>query len=50
MDIESIELTELEYDHALAKVRWNSFYLKPGGGETQIDFNVYYLLNNRRPG
>ena len=44
MVIRSLEVTELDSMHALAKVGWHSEYVKKSGEAVAIDFDVIYLL------
>lgn len=44
MAIESVALTELTRDHWMARVAWNSFYVKKDGSGIRIDFEVIYFL------
>jgi len=49
--ISAMELTELDQQHMLAKVFWDSFYEKPDGKPVEIAFAVIYLLqiNGQQP-
>src|SRR5690606_11802627 len=44
MRIESLDITELDAMHAMAKVCWHSEYVKKNGDAVAIDFVVIYLL------
>src|SRR6185503_9275886 len=43
MKISSLTISELDEIHFMCKVRWESFYERPGIKE-EIDFDVIYLL------
>jgi hypothetical protein len=47
MEIQGKEITVLDDIHALAKVIWRSFYSREGVGEGTIEFNVFYLVQDR---
>jgi hypothetical protein len=44
MLVRSLEVTELDLMHAMAKVGWHSEYVKKSGEAVAIDFDVIYLL------
>ncbi len=44
MDITSLELTQLDEYHWMAKAHWDSRYAKEQGGEERIEFDVIYFL------
>jgi hypothetical protein len=45
MTIVSLDVTELDECHAMAKVRWLSRHEKPDASEVKLDFNVIYLFH-----
>jgi hypothetical protein len=44
MSIDQLELSQLNELHWMARVGWDSRYIKPDGAEVRIDFEVIYLL------
>jgi hypothetical protein len=44
MKIISLDITQLDDYHAMAKVHWNSRYLNKDGKEVQIEFDNLYFL------
>lgn len=47
MDILSSEVTLLDQLHALVKVRWKSVYSKREGAMGDVEFDVFYLVQDR---
>ena len=45
MRVASLQITELDPMHAMARVGWHSEYVKRGGEPVSIDFDVIYLLH-----
>jgi predicted ester cyclase len=45
MAISDLSLEPLDADHALAKVHWDSRYIKEDGSKDRIEFDVTYLLH-----
>lgn len=45
MRISSIDVTELDAHHAMARVRWHSVHEKRDAAEVRIDFDVIYLFH-----
>jgi predicted ester cyclase len=45
MLIRDLAVEALDTDHALAKVHWDSRYIKQDGSKDQIEFDVTYLLH-----
>lgn len=44
MNITSLEITPLDELHALAKVHWDSRYVRKDGKEIRIEFDVFYFV------
>jgi hypothetical protein len=49
MVVRSLEVTELDLMHAMAKVGWHSEYVKKSGDAVAIDFEVIYLMRVADP-
>ena len=47
MKIAGLEITSLDDFHAMAKVHWDSRYVKKDGQRLQIEFDVIYLIQMR---
>lgn len=47
MNILSKEITILNELHAMAKIHWNSSFVRPDKSEGEVDFDVFYLLQKR---
>ena len=47
MEILSSEVTLLDQLHALVKVRWKSVYSRRGDAPGEIEFDVFYLVQDR---
>ncbi len=44
MRIAGLEISSLDAFHAMAKVHWDSRYVKKDGKSLQIEFDVIYLI------
>jgi hypothetical protein len=44
MKIVSVDVTEINDLNALAKVHWDSRYMKKDGTEVAIEFDIFYLI------
>jgi hypothetical protein len=49
MLVRSLQVTELDPLHAMAKVGWHSEYVKKSGDAVAIDFDVIYLMRVADP-
>jgi hypothetical protein len=47
MSIAGLEITSLDGFHAMAKVHWDSRYVRKDGQNVQIEFDVIYLIQMR---
>jgi hypothetical protein len=47
MKMDGVDVHEIDATHCVVRVSWNSTYQKPGSAETDIPFDVSYLLEQR---
>ena len=47
MNILSKEVTILNDLHAMAKIHWNSSFVRPDKSEGKVEFDVFYMLQKQ---